>query len=181
VNASVPTMRTMSPLFNQARPRVPGSRGALPLQQPRFRNFSRGGPEGHCRYPADRVPPVYRLQDMTGSSACIHALSHAQPLWTLPPYRGGLRHYHVSYGFGPRLVAEVGSDATMCLEAPELTSQLRWASVSPRALRLRTYNHAGKGSDAATCPTTPDPASLSVRAPTLTHVQWFLMGHGPHV
>jgi hypothetical protein len=49
-------------------------------------------------------------------------LSRALQLWTLPPYRGGLWRYHMSYGFGSRIPAEVGSGTTTCPMAPELTS-----------------------------------------------------------
>jgi hypothetical protein len=53
---------------------------------------------------------------------CIHALSHKLYLRTTPPYRGGLRRHHVSRGPGPRLLAEVSSDAAMSPTARALPS-----------------------------------------------------------
>jgi hypothetical protein len=46
--------------------------------------------------------------------------------------QGGLWRYHVSYSSGPRLPTEVGSNATTCLVAPGLSSQLRRALTLPR-------------------------------------------------
>jgi hypothetical protein len=44
----------------------------------------------------------------------------------------------MSYEFGPRLLAELGSGAVTCHMAPNLASRLSWAPVLPRVLRLWT-------------------------------------------
>jgi hypothetical protein len=84
-------------------------------------------------------------------------------------------YYHVPYGSGPRLPAEMGSGAATCLMVSDLASRLRWALALPRAPRIRTsppsrgglwrchvsYGSGPHllvevGSGAATCPTAPD-------------------------
>jgi hypothetical protein len=74
---------------------------------------------GSCWYPVDRIPPhtSFKSRQVVG-----HASTRC----------------HVSYGFGPRLSAEMGSGATTCPMAPDLTSRLRWAPALPYALQLRT-------------------------------------------
>jgi hypothetical protein len=82
--------------------------------------------------------PAYRLQDKTRNMACIHALSHAVQLWTLPPYKDRLRRCHMPYGSGPRFPAEVDSGAATCPSALDHASRPRWAPVLPRAPQVRT-------------------------------------------
>jgi hypothetical protein len=53
----------------------------------------------------------------------------------------------VSYDYGPRLLTELGSSATMSPTAPDLASRLSWTPVLPRVLCLP----AEVGSDAAMC------------------------------
>jgi hypothetical protein len=76
-------------------------------------------------------------------------LPHVPRLWILPPCLGRLRRYHVFHGSGSCLLARgrchVSHSSRSCLPVRE-------------------------GSDAVTCPTTPDPASLLERAPTLPRV-----------
>jgi hypothetical protein len=62
-----------------------------------------------------------------------HVLQH----WIMPPYSGGLHRYHVSHGFGSCLRAREGSDAVMCLVAPDPASLLERAPVLPRVPRHR--------------------------------------------
>jgi hypothetical protein len=117
--------------------------------------------------------PMYRLQDKeqgmhprattcptASDSASLPrwapALPRALRLRTPPPCRDGHWCYHVSSGFGPRLLIEVGSGATMCLEAPDLASLLRRALTLPRVLRLQTHLPTGKGSSAATRTVVPN-------------------------
>jgi hypothetical protein len=58
-------------------------------------------------------------------------LPRALRLRTLPPCRGGLRHCHVTYGSGPHLPAEVGSDAATCSMAPDPVSRPRRVPALP--------------------------------------------------
>jgi hypothetical protein len=86
---------------------------------------------------------------------------------------------HMSYGSRPRLPAEVGSGTATCPMAPDHASWLRWAPMLQRVLWLRTsplgcgglrrchefYGSrppllAEVGSDAVTCPMTPEPGGL---------------------
>jgi hypothetical protein len=59
-----------------------------------------------CQYPEDWVPPRTSSKSRQGAG------------------RASTR-CHVSCSFGPHLLAEVGSGATTCLAAPDLTSLLR--------------------------------------------------------
>jgi hypothetical protein len=61
----------------------------------------------------------------------------------------------VSYSFGARLLAEVGSGTATYHMAPELTSRLRWAPVLPRVLWLWILLSAEVGFGAATFPGAP--------------------------
>jgi hypothetical protein len=72
-----------------------------------------------CRYSADRVPldTSLKSKQVTGRAST---------------------HCHVSYGFEPRLPAEVGSGSATCPMAPDLASRLRWAPVLPHVLWLWT-------------------------------------------
>jgi hypothetical protein len=56
--------------------------------------------------------------DLTSRLRCAPTLSCVLWLRTSPPGWGGLRHYHVSFGFGPRVSTEVGSDAATCHAVP---------------------------------------------------------------
>jgi hypothetical protein len=99
---------------------------------------------------------TYKPQVKISSRTCIHALSRALRLrtsrsllrWapmlprvlglrTPPPDWGGLQRCHMSYGFGPRLLAEVGSSTTTCPTALDRPSLLRWAPVLPHVSWLR--------------------------------------------
>jgi hypothetical protein len=92
---------------------------------------------GQCWYPTDQVPLHIRFKTR-------QVAGHAST------------RYHVPYGSGPclsaeigsdaatwsmapdlALLAEVGSDAATCPMAPNLTSRLRWALVLPRVLWLQ--------------------------------------------
>jgi hypothetical protein len=68
-------------------------------------------------------------------------------LWlrTSPLSWGGFRLCHVSYSYGSRLSAQVGSGAATCVMALDLTSRLRWAPVLPHALWLRTSSPSWGG------------------------------------
>jgi hypothetical protein len=117
------------------------------------------------------------------------ALPHVPRHRTPPPCSGGLRRCHMSHGSGSCLPAHEGSDAATCPTAPELASLLGRAPTLPCVPRLGTLppcsgglrcchvSHgsgpclpAREGSGAATCPMTPDPASLLGRAPALPRV-----------
>jgi hypothetical protein len=56
--------------------------------------------------------------DLNSRQRWAPMLSRVLWLRTLPPDRGGLRCYHMSYVFGPRLPAEVGSDVVMYPAVP---------------------------------------------------------------
>jgi hypothetical protein len=107
------------------------------------------------------------------------ALPRVSRLRTPPPCSGGLWCCHVSHGFRPRLPAREGSCAAMCHMAPDpasLLGGLRCCHVPHgsgsrlpvrRGLRCCHVSHgsgphlpARESSDAATCSTAPDPASL---------------------
>jgi hypothetical protein len=66
---------------------------------PRVRSLSRGGPEGHCRYPEDRIPPHISIKSR-------------QRL--LPPGWGQLRGRHVSPCLRLPLPARGSTGATTC-------------------------------------------------------------------
>jgi hypothetical protein len=140
--------------------------------------LSQGGSGGHCRHPVDWVPPrtcFRQRQKARYASTCYH-----MPPWYRdpPPYLGGggLRRCHVS-------------------KALDLSPPPRRAPTLPRAQRLWTPLAIQDGSNAATCPSAPDPALLIRRdlivshvycsgphlpqwwAPVLTHVPWLSAGH----
>jgi hypothetical protein len=113
-----------------------------------------------CRYPADRVPPHIGFKSRQRAG---HASTR----------------YHVSCNSGPHPPAEVGSGATTCLAALDLTSLPRWAPALPRVpwpwtlppcrgglqcchmfCSSRPLLPVKEGSGAAVCPTASDPASL---------------------
>jgi hypothetical protein len=66
----------------------------------------------------------------------------------------------VSRGPGPRLLAELSSDAATC-SAPDLASLSRWAPALPRVPWLRALPSREESSGAATCSSAPDLAYLS--------------------
>jgi hypothetical protein len=97
----------------------------------------------------------------------------------------------VSCSPGPRLPAEVGSDAATCPVAPGLASLLssaltlprvpqlwtsppvdRWALALPRVPWLQALPPREESSDTATCSSAPDLASLLRWALTLLRVPW---------
>jgi hypothetical protein len=63
---------------------------------------------------------------------------------------------HVPYGSEPHLPTEMGSSASMCPMALDLTSRLRWAPVLPHARSSRLHLPSEVGSGAVTCPMAPD-------------------------
>jgi hypothetical protein len=108
-------------------------------------------------------------------------------LWILPPCSGELWCYHMSCGSGSFLPTREGTGIATCPVAPNPASLLTRAPTLPRIPRHQTsppysgglwhchvsYGNesclpAWEGSSVATCPTTPDPASLLGRAPTLS-------------
>jgi hypothetical protein len=117
----------------------------------RVYSLNRGGPEGHCRYPADQVPPHTGLTLRQGrcTTTCPTALDHASlfgrapalprvpRLWILPPCSVGLLRCHVSRGSGSCLPTQEGSDTAMCPAALDPTSLLRRAPMLPCVPRLR--------------------------------------------
>jgi hypothetical protein len=116
-------------------PRIRSTRGALALQlsSEKFKVTRRGAEElapsvgsqppsrwarGPLLVPYKPGTPAYRLQIKTRSRTCIHALPCVLQLRTSPP-------------------ADVGSGATTCPAAPNLTSVSRWALALPHVLYLR--------------------------------------------
>jgi hypothetical protein len=73
-------------------------------------------------------------------------LPRAPQLWTSTPCQGVHQRYHISYGSGPHLPAEVGSGVATCPMAPDLTSWLWWAPSLLRVLWLRTLPPGQEGS-----------------------------------
>jgi hypothetical protein len=61
---------------------------------------------GSCQYPADRVPLHTSLKSRQVAGRVF-------------------THYHVPYGSGPHLPAEVGSSATTCPMASDIAFRLR--------------------------------------------------------
>jgi hypothetical protein len=97
----------------------------------------------------------------------------------------------VSYGSGPRLSTEVGSNAATCPMTLDLTSQLRWAPALPHVLWLQTspltrgelwcchmsYDSGPRlpdevGSSAAVCPIALDLTYRLRWTLTLPHILW---------
>jgi hypothetical protein len=105
--------------------------------------LSRGGPEGHCRYPTNWVPYA---QDLSQVPRCQtpHPAQEGSSVPTCPvtsgppPDEGRLRCHHVSHGSGP---------ASRCGRA-----LVSWHVSWHRARLL-----AGEGSNVATCPMILDP------------------------
>jgi hypothetical protein len=125
------------------------------------------------------------------------------------PYRPGTPAYkfesktrktycHMPYNAGSYLPAREGSGVVTCPTALDPASMLGRAPMLPCVSWLRILppcsggirrchvSHgsrsclpAHEGSDATTCPTTPDPASLLRRAPTLPHVPRLSVGRIP--
>jgi hypothetical protein len=79
---------------------------------------------------------AYRLQDNTRSRACIHTLSCVMQLRTSPPYRGGLRCYHVSCSSRPRIFAKESFDAVMC---PTVLDPASLLGRAPALLRIPQF------------------------------------------
>jgi hypothetical protein len=105
------------------RQRIPW--GALPLQLPseKFkvirrgaenwphlwaRNLPRGELRGHCRYPADWVPPHTSFKSRQGTGCAS-------------------TRCHIPCSSGPHLPTEVGCGTATCPAAPDLASVPRWA------------------------------------------------------
>jgi hypothetical protein len=63
--------------------------------------------------------------DLTYLPRWAPTLSRVPRSRTSPPCRGGLQRCHVSYGPGPRFLAEVSSGAATCPVAPDPASLLR--------------------------------------------------------
>jgi hypothetical protein len=93
------------------------------------RCLPQGGPEGHCWYPTDLVPP------------CISFNSRQR-------VRCSIVHRHISRSFGSCLPAEVGSGAALCPAAPEPAFLVRRALAPPHApcvLWLQILPPCGEG------------------------------------
>jgi hypothetical protein len=74
--------------------------------------------------------------DLASRLRWVPTLPRVLWLWTSPPSSGGLWRWHVSYGSGPRLPAEVSSDAAKCHITLDLASWARWAPTLLRVPRL---------------------------------------------
>jgi hypothetical protein len=61
----------------------------------------------------------------------MHVLPRVLQPRTQPPCRDGLRCYHASYGSGPQLPIEAGSNTATCPMTPDLTNLPRRAPVLP--------------------------------------------------
>jgi hypothetical protein len=191
-------MCTMPRLTNRVGPHVCGVRDALSLQLPiqkfrkmggekmcwphlRVRSVSRGGPGGHCRYPADRIPPhtSFKSRQRAGRAST---------------------RYHVSCSSGPCLPIKMDSGTAMCPTTLNLTSLSRWAPALPRVPRPCTSppdrdgiwcHHVSRGSrpchpteessGAVTCPMASDPTSMRGRALVLPRISRPSVGYGPQV
>jgi hypothetical protein len=73
----------------------------------------------------------------------------------------------VNCSFRPHLPVEVGSGATTCPTASDLTSLSRWAPTLPHVSWLRALSPREESSGAGTCSSAPDFASLMRWAPAL--------------
>jgi hypothetical protein len=125
----------------------------------RFCYLSRGGPGGHCRYPADQVTPHTGLNPRRGrrTATCPIApnltsllgrapvLLRVPRLRILPPYLGGLWRCHVSRGFGSCLPVWEGSSAATCPATSDPTSLLGRAPTLPRVPRHQTQPPCSRG------------------------------------
>jgi hypothetical protein len=159
------------------------------------RSFSR-----NCWYHVDWLS-LYTSQVQINYRACIHIvtcltasdltsqlrwailLPRVLWLWTSPPSWGRLWCCQVSYDSGPRLQAEVDTDAITCPMAPDITSRLGWTPVLPRVIWLwisplgrgglwcchvsygsGPHLPAEMGYGAATCPVGPyEPRASSIK------------------
>jgi hypothetical protein len=156
-------------------------RGVEELAHLRVRCLSQGGPGGHCRYPAYRVPLHTSFKSRQGArraSTRRHPIvpdPAFQPRWALassrvqwfqilPPCSRGLRRCYMSRGSGPRLPAREGSGAATCTMAPNPASLLGRAPTPPRVPRHRTLPPYREGSGAVTRPLVPcGPRASSIK------------------
>jgi hypothetical protein len=135
------------------------------------------GVGGCCRHPEDWVPP-HISSKLKQEAVCASTRCHA------------------SYSFGPQLPVEVGSGATTCPTAPNLTSLLRWVPVLPRGTwpqasstcwvelrRRHTFLNFGPrlpaevGSDTVMCP-------MALGSTSLRGELWrshMFLSSGPHL
>jgi hypothetical protein len=152
--------------FAILRCKVPKSNaGKEMLAPPQVRRLSRGGPGGHCRYPADQVPPRTNSRSKQKVRHANHALSRVINL-------------------SMNCTARCSSRVTACPAAPAPAAQPRAAPGLPRVLRLQLPlpgpgqlrgRHVSCGSSsrcpargnsgAATCPMAPAPAAQPGAAP----------------
>jgi hypothetical protein len=116
------------------------------LAPPRVHCLSRGGLRGHCRYPADQVPP--RTSSRTRQKA-----RHANHM--LPRV----------IKFSMNRTARGSSGATTCHAAPAPAAQPGVAPRSPRVLRLQLPLPAQGSSVVAMCHAAPAPAAQPGAAP----------------
>jgi hypothetical protein len=118
----------------------------------------------HCHIPCSSKPhlpaevgsnaatcPV--ASDLASLSRWAPALPRVPQHRTSPPCRGGHRHYNMSHGPRPRLLAKVSSDIATCPLASDLASLPRWAPALPRVPWLRALSPRGENSGATTSPT----------------------------
>jgi hypothetical protein len=131
--------------------------------------LSQGGPGGHCRYPAYRVPLHTSFKSRQGArraSTRRHPIvpdPAFQPRWALassrvqwfqilPPCSRGLRRCYVSRGSGPRLPAREGSGAATCTIAPDPTSRLGRAPMPSRVPRHSVSHMDLRNKERISCP-----------------------------
>jgi hypothetical protein len=119
----------------------------------------RGGPGGHCRFPADRVAPCMNFKTRQGARCA--------------PTR-----CHVSHSSRPCLPAQAGSNAAACPMAPDPASLLRRAPTLPCVPQLRTSSRLWGGLQHCHVSPGSEPHLFAQEAPMLPHILWPAMGHG---
>jgi hypothetical protein len=142
--------RATLPLQNNKVQNSEKRRGKRCWPHPQVRCLSRGGLGGHCRYPADRVPPhtssksrrrakraLMRVHMSRRSSSRLLAQGSSGaatcPMAPTPaPGSGQLQSCHMSRGLSSHLLAQGSSGTAMYPVAPAPASWLRAASEPPR-------------------------------------------------
>jgi hypothetical protein len=85
---------------------------------PRVRSLSRGGPEGHCRYPEDRIPPAYKHQVKTTASASRLGVAPRPPCVPVAPPPTPGSGQHRSHHMPPQLGVALGPPCVTWAPAP---------------------------------------------------------------
>jgi hypothetical protein len=98
-----------------------------------------------------RIAACPRVLDPSSLHGRASVLPYVPWLQTLPPSSIGLRCRHASHGSGPYLPTREGSDATMCLMAPDHDSLLERSLALPCVPQLQTPSPCSESSSAATC------------------------------